>query len=579
MKRVVGIRERVVNLCIILTGIIAILIITIITPRLQLRYEQKDEFLQEEKLELWQEEENRLLIDSRALFNYKGISIYDEEKLKLLISMLPEGNRIETLTIGNEVGQFGILIKYKDMPSHGISSKNTMEQIVLINSTILMSLCNDLNGVITKIDKGEGIEERVVYKGDLDRYFEADIRLSWLLEDFEKYSGHFLNKEAIFKYTGQKYTYSASLGKEVDCFFKLNFVETQRLQENEIPYMDEDMGQALVNKYGYKLFVEGLKYDNDYMNYYSAYRLLEFYNEIDLEEVLVELAICKNRTTSESVKLACAYVMGVLGDSSTGKTVWITRFRENTYGGGKKVYMIKEQEIKEWGKWQQPTAVRKCTISPNEEMVWCYGESLNQSYAYVLPVENKESYNLGKEIVLREDGEEAPELTSMAKEQLQEKGLIVAAELENDMEIQEEWFKEIFLKIQLTSNKIKQSQDLFYNPVNRRLTLVTNEGEELSLAQLVYELSDILVWGEDTNMAQEALEIEGVRLYLNEAYVTVYEYGSMAEREKHSQSLRAEIGEDHINKKVYLFEKGRVLIRYEGTEDQVINELTQALNL
>ena len=118
MKRVVGIRERVVNLCIILTGIIAILIITIITPRLQLRYEQK--------LELWQEEENRLLIDSRALFNYKGISIYDEEKLKLLISMLPEGNRIEILTIGNEVGQFGILIKYKDMPSHGISSKNTI---------------------------------------------------------------------------------------------------------------------------------------------------------------------------------------------------------------------------------------------------------------------------------------------------------------------------------------------------------------------------------------------------------------------------------------------------------------------
>lgn len=579
MRRVVGIRERVINLCVILTGIVVILIITIITPRLQMKYEQKSEHLEEEKLELWQEEEYPLLIDRDALFNYKGISIYEEEKLKMLISILPAGNQVEKLIIGNEIGKFGILIQYKDISSDRISSKNTMDQIVLINSTILISLCNDLNGVITKVYKGERVEEKLVYKADLDRYFEEDIRLSWLLADFEKYSGRFLNKEAILKYTGQKYTYSTSLGKEIDYFFKLNFAETQRLQEDEMPYMDEDMGQVLVNKYDYKLFVEGLKYDNDYMNYYSAYRLLEFYNEIDLEEVLVELAICKNRTTNESVKLACAYVMGVLGDSSKEKPVWITRFRENTFGGGKKVYMIKGEEIKEWGKWQQPTAVRKCTISPDEEMVWCYGESLNQSYAYVLPLENKESYNLGEEIVLIENGEEAPELMSMAKAQLQEKALMVGVELENDVEIQEEWFQEKFLKIQLISNKMIQSQDLFYNLVNGRLTPVTNEGEEWSLAQLVYELSDILVWGEDTNMAQDALEIEGVRLYLNEAYVTVYEYGSMAEREKHGQSLRTEIGENHVNKKVYLFEKGRVLIKYEGTEEQVINELTQALNL
>lgn len=579
MRRLVGIKERVINLCIILMGTMGILIITIITPRLQEKYELKDRPLEQEKTELWQAEDAPLLIDSEALFSYKGISIYDDEKLKALISILPAGDQVEKLMVGNEVGQFGMQIQYKDMQNHTSSNKNTMDQVMLINSTILMSLCNDLNGVIISTYIEDKLEERLIYKADLDNYFDADIRLSLLLKDFEKYSEHFLNKEAILQYTGQKYTYSTSLGKEVDCFFKLNFPVNQLIQQDQIPYMDEDMGETLVDHYGYRLFIEGLKYDNDYMNYYSAYRLLEFYNEIDLEEVLVELAICRNRTSSEGVKLACTYVMGVLGNSSIEKPVWVTRFRENTFRGGKKVYIIKEGKIKEWGKWEQPTAIRECFISPNEEMVWCYGESLSQTYAYVLPIESKESYTLGKEVVIREDQEAIPELISWAKAQLQEKTLVTVTELNSHIQVQADWFKEVFLKVQLTSNTMEKSQDLFYNPENQVLTLATMEGEELSLAQLVYELNDLLVWQEHTNVGQEALEIEGAKLYLGEEAITVYEYSSMEERKKHGPDLQTLIIGDTTTKKIYFFEKGRLLVVYQGEEEQVIKQLTQTLKL
>lgn len=578
MRRLACIKEGVMSVGIILACIIGVLIITISTPWLQERYELKDRQIEQEQIQVLNEEESQLVIDTETLFAYKGISINDEVQLQELISILPAGNQVEDIMIDSEIGQFGIQIQYKKMQTHTSSNKNNMEQITFINSTILMSLCSDLEGIITSVYMGDDLQERLICKADLDKYFKEDIRASWLIKDFKKYSEHFLRQEAISQYIGQKYTYTTLLGKEADYFFKLNFSTSELTEVGEsMPYMNEDMGEALVKEYGYRLFVEGLKYNNDYMNYYSAYRLLEFYNALDLEEVLVELAICKNRTSNEAVKLACTYVMEVLGNQSIQGPVWVTRFRENTFGGGRKVYIIKEGKIKEWGKWEVPTAMEECITSPNEAMVWCYGKNSNQAYAYVLPVENEGSYKLGKTEVRLENKDTFPEIMGWAKKQLQEKSLMTVAELNESMLVQTEWFKEAFLKLQIISNTMEKVQDLFYNPENQVLTPATVEGEEFSLAQLVYELDDLLIWQGHTHIVQGGLKIEGIRVYLDSEYITVYEYRSTEEREEEYQNLQNLIVGYTINKNIHFFEKGRLLVVYEGKEEHIIKHLAEVL--
>ena len=66
------------------------------------------------------------------------------------------------------------------------------------------------------------------------------------------------------QYMSQRYTYTTELGEEIDRFFKTNFPIGQISQGAEIPYMDEDLGEELVREYGYQLFVEGIKFYNEY---------------------------------------------------------------------------------------------------------------------------------------------------------------------------------------------------------------------------------------------------------------------------------------------------------------------------
>lgn len=582
MRKLGRIKESMISLCIVIFCLLGIFIVIIITPRLEAKYESKDEHLEQEMIEVLPEEEQELIIDIEALFEYKGTSINDEEELKELISILPEGNEIEQIIMPNEAGKYGIQIQYKKVSNTSGINRSKVEQMMLLNSTLLMSLCNDLNAVTMKTYIGNDFVERFIYRGDLDSYFQEDIRANRTLEEFRKYSECFLKQEAVTQYMGQKYTYSTELGEKVDQFFKLNFPVGQLANADKMPYIDEDLGEDLIKDYGYRLFVEGLKYNNDYINYYSAYRLLEFYSIPELEEMLIELAICKNRTSNEQVKLACTYVMEILGNQSIQEPTWITRFRENTFGGGRKVYIIREGKIKEWGEWEIPTAIKEFSISPDGEMVWCYGVTSEQEYAYVAPIENEECYSLGNIEIEMKNDEAIPELMSWVKEQLKRKSLLTPIELNSNLEVKADWFSKAFLKLQVISNEQKKAQDLFYNPETHLLTPVTLDDEDYSLTQLVYDLNETLSLKGYTHITQGGIEAEGVRLYLGEDYITVYEYSSIEEQEKSKQSLQELIlgsNTSRTKKKVYFFEKGRLQIVYEGTEPEIIEYLIKELDL
>lgn len=54
----------------------------------------------------------------------------------------------------------------------------------------------------------------------------------------------------------------------------------------------------------------------------------------------------------------------------------------------------------------------------------------------------------------------------------------------------------------------------------------------------MYDLNETLSLKGYTHIAQGGIEAEGVRLYLGEDYITVYEYSSIEEQEKSKQSLQ-----------------------------------------
>lgn len=145
----------------------------------------------------------------------------------------------------------------------------------------------------------------------------------------------------------------ATFEEESEIFFRtyskdLYTEEGEMFHKKHIP--NEELGKDLVEKYGYKLFLEGLKYDDAYINWYSAYRIIEFYNENHKEEILLELAACSVTSEFEEVKTAANFAMDVLSgqmdvysrikQAPDGSAIF-TRFFDTQTGGGQKIYSVK----------------------------------------------------------------------------------------------------------------------------------------------------------------------------------------------------------------------------------------------
>ncbi|MDF2595848.1 MAG: hypothetical protein K0R69_2189, partial [Clostridia bacterium] len=234
-------------------------------------------------------------------------------------------------------------------------------------------------------------------------------------------------------------SHEATFEEESEAFFRtyskdLYTEEGEMFNKKHIP--SEELGKELVDKYGYKLFLEGLEYDDAYINWYSAYRLIEFYNEDHKEEILLELAACSVTSEFEEVKTAANFAMDVLSGQTDvysrikrgadGSAIF-TRFFETQTGGGQKIYSVKNQFLQELLTQDDPKAgvtVKDMSISPNGHYLWVLMKNDLRYFAYVLPLETVQyPYRLRNLMTIQGSlGKNYSELANMAKSLLNEDG-------------------------------------------------------------------------------------------------------------------------------------------------------------
>lgn len=275
--------------------------------------------------------------------------------------------------------------------------------------------------------------------------------------------------------------------EESEAFFRtyskdLYTGEGEMFNKKHIP--SEELGKDLVDKYGYKLFLKGLEYDDAYINWYSAYRLIEFYNEDHKEEILLELAVCSVTSEFEEVKMAANFAMDVLSGQTDvysrikkgadGSAIF-TRFFETQTGGGQKIYSVKNQFLQELLTQDDPKAgvtVKDMSISPNGHYLWVLMKNDLRYFAYVLPLETVQyPYRLRNLTTIQGSmGRNYTELANRAKSLLNadEKNTYLMQEEYGVSDIQARWTANELLEVQI-AGEIGQGKEWIqekftYNP-------------------------------------------------------------------------------------------------------------------
>lgn len=561
--------DSVLCFSIAIVGVVGVVVITDYTNRLELKYQE--ELSKVAELEVIVEEEEEIQLDIDKLFTMRGISLNEREKLDQLIRELPVGELVKKITIGDEAGMYGVYIEY-DASDYAEEINDTrIDQNILINSVILMSLSKDINTIDISLITDTKVEQRLFYREDIENYLGKELTLEQndTIEYFKRNTDEFLDSKKINEYAQFNKGYASEISKEIDKFYKANFPVGEEVKSGNMPYMPENLGQELVEKYGYKLFVEGLKYDNEYINYYSAYRLLEFYGDAHLEEILVELAICKNKTNNVDIKTACDYVSNIFTHSDYETDIWVTPYKENNAGGGTKVYRLYHNKLQLWAVFEQPTKVENIITSIDNKNVWCSASSQGNHFTFVLPVnETKPILITPKQTIVGEVS--YPEIISLMEstegiKYPQQKGV------KDSPNMLVSWYANSYLHITTSIND--KTYRLLYNTKDRKLRQYNDRLEGMQLEELLYELSYL---GE--LVVQDSVSDTGIssrKVRIKQDYITVYEGDKNSETIKSLKESYSKVINANVDESPRVYQSDKILVSYTGDNSSILSKLDE----
>ncbi|MBU3803568.1 MAG: hypothetical protein H9872_02255 [Candidatus Cellulosilyticum pullistercoris] len=315
-------------------------------------------------------EEKNIEIEVNELYQSMGQAVEVEEIRNVVMQVLGDSYFPEIEIDGK--GQFySVTIIYDETNKDQVLSKAKKEQVALVNACLLMSLFNDIDDVTTRNVRGETYDEKVIYRPDIEDYFGISLEAANHKNTFTRIANEFLSSEAVDTYWSMKHPYDSQLGEVVEKFYKCNFPSKWE-EEETFPYVDETLGADLVEQYGYKFFIQGLNYEHPLMNYYAAYRLAEYYGNRNLDEILLELASCKNKSDNKEVQTVCTWVMNILSSHLEEDEVLVfTRYSKSELQGGRKLYGLVGEKLVELASWQgeQPGGFEVISVSNNKKSV------------------------------------------------------------------------------------------------------------------------------------------------------------------------------------------------------------------
>lgn len=509
--------------------------------------------------------EKELQIDIDAICGWTNQPLNEENVRSLLVELLPGGRYLDEIVIGQEKSPCFIEVTYVANQYEQMLSKSRKEQIVLMDASVLMSLYPNIDNVKIKIIVEGETYSKVIYRPDLEHYFGINIAVQGEKNTFERIVGEFTDLENVTAYWNTRQLYDSDMGDEVADFYKMNFPVQHEWKES-FPYIDETLGNELVDTYSDKLFLQGLSYHNPLMNDYSANRLIEYYGKGNEEEIMIELAACAIRSEEPKVQATCERIIDLLKPLEEDEIRVFGRFGNSELGGGEKIYRINEDGLEvlaSWGKEEQ-AGLRILGMSEDYKYALCEAKTTNDIYWYIIPCENKMKYQVNSTGVSVEGKiiqiEIIRELSEMLKEDqlksLLEKGTI-----------QWQWYLGEFIEIKVNEEKqfiyciedqILQTKEAFEENFDREI-----------LRQGLEEEFDISLRGY-TDVGTKA---KTSQIVIGDEQILVYEYSSNSQ--KSSEILQDETSERQITSQKW--SKGKLVVFYLGNKQEIIDKLNELM--
>lgn len=560
-------KENIKNGLIVLIGIICLYCITINLRNI----EASTEVIGSEEIEgqniITEEKSIELEID--YLYETMGQTINEEEVSKAIIKVLGEAYLPE-IEINSKEQPYGVIITYDETNKEQSLSKVKKEQVALVDTCLLMSLFNDIDVVTIRNIRGETYEEKVIYKPDLEDYFGISLGAVHNKNTFTRIANEFLSSEAVNRYWSMNHPYDSNLGEAVENFYKNNFPSDWEIDE-ALPYIDETLGADLADQYGYKFFIQGLNYKHPLMNYYVAYRLIEYYGNNNVDEILLELASCKNKSSSEEVKEACTFVMNVLSSRlEEDEVIIFTRYSESELQGGKKLYGLVGEKLVEIATWQgeEPGGFEVISVSTNKKNVLCKIHTLGKSYLYMIPIDTTGGYVVNETAVQKEGQIISREITNLMKEVAlnEEMDSKVLQDIDEGA-IQSRWLLKNVLIL-----SIRGEEGFVYDGNKDSLLSEDAFSQSFNTDYLVEGLKDKFdtITEKEIIHTNEKYQVKEITIH-NEKLL-VYEYDN--KMQKNIELLKEKQQENQVETQ---WSKGKIYVTYSGDQTDIINTLNMLM--
>lgn len=511
-------------------------------------------------------EESNIKLKVEELYESRGQVINEEEIGKVLTKILGVAYEPQ-IQIQGQKGSYGVVIIYDAINQEQSLSKAKREQVALIDACLIMSLFNEVD-VVTIRNIQEKIDvEKVIYRLDLEDYFQMTVGAYQSQETFVKIASEFLNTEKVTTYWSMKHPFDSPLGETVEKFYKCNFPSQWDTLEDALADVDETLGETLNQQYGYRFWIQGLNYNHPPMNYYAAYQLIQYYGNSNLDEILLELASCKNQSEHLKVQQACDFVMNVLSKAlKPDECVIFTTYNELALQAREGLYGIVDNQLIEIATWQgeEPGGFEVVSVSSNKKSVLCKLHTSDQNYLYMIPIDEVGSYKVSETMVHNEDGVLSRELTNLMKEVAlnEEMGDEVIKEIDAG-NFQSRW---LFKNILMLS--VSAGESFVYDGEKNSLSSEMLFSQDFNAEYLIEGLKekfDALKEKEISSMSN-GYQIQEVTIDTDQIFIYQYE----SKRQKNMDLLKEK---QNIKPLQIHWSKGKIYVTYEGERTDIIKAL------
>lgn len=506
-------------------------------------------------------EEKNIEIKIDSLYESMDQVINQEEISKIVTQVLGESAQ-PVIEIDNKDESYGVTIIYDETNKAQSLSKVKKEQAVLVDACLLMSLFDHIDVVTVAYIGGETYDEKVIYRPDIEDYFGISLVGIESKNTFARVANEFLNSEAVNRYWSMKHPYDSKLGEAVEKFYKRNIPSSWEM-DRTLPYIDETLGADLVKQYGYKVFIQGLNYEHPLMNYYAAYRLVEYYGNSNIDEILLELASCKNESNNKEVQAACTFVMNVLSSQvEEDEALVFTRYSESELQGGKKLYGLVGGKLVEIASWQgeEPGGFEVISISNNKKSVLCKIHTLGKSYLYMIPIDSVGGYVVNERTVQKGEQLISKEITNLMKEiaNNEEMSRNVLRDIDESV-FQSRW---LFQSVLLLS--VSEEESFVYDGDTGSLLNEELFNQRFDMAYLVQGLKEKFegITEKEITRGNEKRQTKEIEVYGEK--LLVYEYDNIVQKNI-----------DLLKEKQW--SKGKIVVTYNGSRADIISTLDKIM--